>query len=250
MNLKDFFLVRCFENSEYRQDFNSGKTIYINSTSHFWNIENTFQQDFEGVIFRQVGEGVLFKAKPGFEKYIKSAKTYNEIRRKADEYGEILGETDSFSLSINGYIYCFYLLPKSCVNFIDSKMFFTNEKAKKDFAYYLQKYLMENKDFYGCIYDATAFCNIFRNGMLSRGYNCGFGAVEYKDLGLFQKIELFQNKQIEKLVFTKSLKYSYQKEFRFFLSPQNGEYGDHISESGINFCSSIVGTFDYDDMRA
>ena len=60
MNLRDYFFVKCFETANYRESFNDGTNIYINSTAHFWKLENAFQQDFEGMILKQSGKGCVF----------------------------------------------------------------------------------------------------------------------------------------------------------------------------------------------
>ena len=57
MNLNSYFLVKCFRKSDFREGFNSGKNIYINSTTYCWKLENTFQQDLEGLVFHQSDDG-------------------------------------------------------------------------------------------------------------------------------------------------------------------------------------------------
>lgn len=69
MNLNDYFLLKVFSKSDYMESFNNG-SVYLNSTSYFWNMENAFQQDKEGLVFQQSDKGYLIKTKPGFENII------------------------------------------------------------------------------------------------------------------------------------------------------------------------------------
>ena len=249
MNLNDYFLVKCFKKSDFREGFNSGSNIYINSMGYYWKLENTFQQDHEGLVFQQEGEGYLIRATPEFEDVIKAANSLEDIKRGIGKLGEILCETTDFFVSINGYICCFYLLSKKDTHLQNNIMSLTNEKARNDFALFFNKYLEESEedkpDFFASIYDATAFCNIFCSGMSNKGYAVTCRDVEYKDLDTLQRIRLFQKNEIASLVFTKPVKYSYQKEFRIYLSKKGENTKDHISERGIDISRSIVGSFDY-----
>ncbi len=108
MNLNDYYLVKAFGKPEYMKGFNSGN-IYLNSTSYFWNLENTFQQDKEGLVFQQSGKGVLLTAGEGFEEIVKSASSLEELIEKAEKenIGEVVCETLDFSFRLEGYICCF-----------------------------------------------------------------------------------------------------------------------------------------------
>ena len=111
MILSEYYLLKCFETSEYRRDFLSGENIYLNSTAHFWSIENAFQQDLEGLV-ASGSNGYLLLTKPGFEEVVKRASSVNEVLETVNGFGKIIGEGVDFSFRIDGYICCFYLLPK------------------------------------------------------------------------------------------------------------------------------------------
>lgn len=249
MKLNDFYLVKCFETAEYRDSFNDGSNIYINSTRHFWNLENTFQKDREGLLFQQTGKGYIIKAKPGFEKIVEESSSSEEIKRRAVEEGVgevVCGITDT-SARLEGYICCFYLLPKSEVSFTGTTLSILSEDERKDIAYFLEKYLEEtdNKDFYVSIYDANIFCKVFCSGMLQKGYGVTVGIVDYKDVDISQRIKWWQEGNYNSIVFTKPTDYRYQKEFRIFLTKEEEHPGEHISENGIEIYKSILGSFDY-----
>lgn len=45
-------------------------------------MENAFQQDLEGLIFKQSGKGCFFEAKPEFEKLIKEYSSLGDLIKK------------------------------------------------------------------------------------------------------------------------------------------------------------------------
>ena len=62
---RDYFLIKAFSKQSYRDHFNSGEGMYLNSVEYFHSHGDSFQQDFEGGIFRQAssGQGVLVFSK-------------------------------------------------------------------------------------------------------------------------------------------------------------------------------------------
>ncbi len=68
--------------------------------------------------------------------------------------------------------------------------------------------------------------------------------VKYKDLSDADKINLYRNKNFESLVFTKSVEYNYQREFRIFVSKKGNNEHDHIELHGINISESLVCNID------
>jgi len=251
MNLNDYYLVKAFSKPEYMNDFNSGN-IYLNSTNYFWNLENAFQQDKEGLVFQQSGKGFLIKAKEGFEKIIKSSSSLEEVLDRAEKanVGKVVCETSEFSFRVNGYICCFYLLPKSDVIIKENIMSITSEIAREDIAFFLENYLNESttNDFYVSIYDAVVFYNIFAEEMKKKGYGLTYGIVKYKDIDEAQKIEWFQENN-KSILFTKPTRYSYQKEFRLFIDTPNEQVKEHILLDKIEIYKSLLYSFCYDDVR-
>lgn len=251
MNLNDYYLVKAFGKSEYMKDFNSGN-IYLNSTSYFWNLENTFQQDKEGLVFQQSGKGFLLKAREGFEEILKNVSSSEELVEKAEKenIGEVVCETLNGSFRLEGYICCFYLLPKNDAIVKKNTMFITNEIAREDFIYFLEKYIDESttNEFYVSVYDALVFYNIFAEEMKKKGYGLTYGMVKYMDINETQKIELFQ-KNYKLILFTKPTGYSYQKEFRMFIDTPNEQVKEHILLDKIEINKSLLYSFGYDDVR-
>lgn len=249
MNLRDYFFVKCFETANYRESFNDGTNIYINSTAHFWKLENAFQQDFEGMILKQSGKGCVFAAKSGFEQLIKESSSLDDLIKKSADSGagKKLFDTSDMNFRLDGYICCFYLLPKSEVSFTKTSLSILSKAEREDMALFHEKYLNDSttKMFYASIYDAYTFCQLFCTGMESRGYEITMGAVEYKDVTMIERIKMAQERNYKSIVFTKPTSYSYQKEFRIFLIKKGENTKDHISESGIEIYNSLVCNYDY-----
>lgn len=245
MCLNDFYFARCHKTFKYFEDFDNGN-IYLNSTSHFWKLENTFQQDKEGEIFSQMGRGYFVTVKSiDFKNIIKNASNFQDVENviKDDKVCNIIGETSDFSMKIEGYLCCFYLLPKKDVKFISSSgIEFSNMQSKDDFENYITKYIKETKqhEIYLSIYDAEAFCRVFCYVMEQRGYSIRYNKVTYKDLPYLQKIELYKSGNFDDLIFTKPIKYKYQKEYRLFISPPNDNFKDHIIENNIDISNTII----------
>jgi hypothetical protein len=142
LKLNDYYLVKSFEQVLFRDEFNTGKKIYCKNTSYFWQIENTFQQDLEGNVFQHIGNGYLIAANEEFEEVVKSAKSFNDIINGLSGKGEILATTSDFNIWINGYLCCFYLLPKSDILKIsDNGLEFANINAEQDMLLYIKNML-------------------------------------------------------------------------------------------------------------
>ena len=251
MNLNDYLLVKSFKSAERRSQFNNGD-IYLSSTDRFWKLENAFQQDREGCIFQQKGTGYLLKTNGCFPEILAKSSSLDDIIKflDAENAGEVLAETADCSLRLEGYLCCFYLLPKSAISFTQNMLSITSEKERKDITEFLNKYLSESTthDFYVSIYDAAVFCNIFFRAMNAKGYKIAYGQVNYKDIDEATKIALYQKGDGYSILFTKPTKYSYQKEFRIFLSKPTEPIKEHVTESGIDVEKSRFGSFDYSSL--
>ena len=57
---------------------------------YYWKLENAFQQDHEGLVFQQEGEGYLIRATPEFEDVIKAANSLEDIKKGTGKLREIL----------------------------------------------------------------------------------------------------------------------------------------------------------------
>ena len=220
IDLRDYLLVRAFKCAKYREDFNNGD-IFINNATNYWNLENEFQQDKEGCVFSQSGKGFLIKTNSEFKNALHGFSKYNAVLTylKEKNAGEILAETKNFSIGLDGYLCCFYLLNKSDVSFFQNVLSIT-----------------------------VIFCNIFFKGMSERGYKIAYGQVKYKDIDETTRIELYKKGDLNSIFFTKPTKYSYQKEFRLLLIKPNEPIEHHVTEHGINIEKSRLASFDYSDL--
>ena len=241
---KNYYLMHCFSKEKYRNDFNSGEKIYVKAVQYFHDLEDEFQRDFEGGVFKQ---------EPNSKAYLIKARadlTANEaidkaINRQLQE-GEWIIPTSDLKFYINGYIFCFTLIPKCYLEIRDSQIVF-NEKhnISNGFYYLLNQYTKDSKYTYISLYDAQTFMEIFYPEMTFRGYKIAYGCVDYENLSQEQRCKYYSEKNIAKLIFTKDEKYSYQNEFRIFIQKSGQDVQDHIDESGIKLQSSVVNDLVY-----
>ena len=207
------------------EDFNKG-TVYLNNTLYFWNSENKFQQDHEGSVFEQRGRGFLLKTNKDFPNILAKSSSLDEVLQYVHEEncGEIIGETTDFNIRLEGYLCCFYLLPKKEVSFTQSSMSITNKKEQEDLSVFLEKYLDESE-------------------------TQKYGQVKYQDVDELTRISQYQNGDWKSILFTKPTNYSYQKEFRILINKPDEKTKDHISEDGFDIELSRYGSFCYDDIK-
>lgn len=244
--LENYYFIRLFDKEIHREEANNGTKLHINSMNYFWENENKFRQDFEGKIFCQSDVGYVILSKDDIKDTIKSATSVNDILQKVSDEDNIICETKDFTFKTNGYIYCFYLLPKKSVNFKNNRMFFTNDKDKRNYYIFIQRYLEENNSYYGSIYDARVLWHLLCNGMIKKGYEVIANEVEYKALSDTDRIHLYQAKKYEELVFTKDSAYEYQREYRFFFLNNKQITERFIEVDGIALKKSRIADFDYD----
>lgn len=231
--------MRCFSCEEYRNDFNSGRKAYINSVQYFHDLDDKFQQDFEGGIFRQPPntKGYLLRSKANL--------TVDEVmdlaRNNQLEDGELVAATSDFKFYINGYIFCLTIIPKCYIKFRENEIVFNSKHNISDaFWYLLNQYTQNGQYTYISLYDAETFMTEFHRQMEEKGYLINYGCVEYEDLSQSQRINYYLEKQISKLLFTKNERFNYQNEFRFFLQRPGQDQQDHIEETGIDMRCALV----------
>lgn len=253
---KDYYLIKCFSNDKYREDFNSGENIHLNSCQYFHKVENDFQKDMEGVILSQDegADGYLLVPHIDIKQLIND---YNSGIRNKDinimqiilHNSEVICKTENFISFINGYLCCFYIIKKNQVIFNGKGIHFPNEKDYYDFVYFLKRY-SDEKDFdkgyaYVSVYDAEPLLTTLCDEMYSKGYNYTNGFVEYENLSQEKKIKYFNEKNIYKIAFTKNKLFDYQKEFRILFSPKNHSLSDFIEEKICPLSKSVVKSFVY-----
>lgn len=243
-SFESYYLMHCFSKEKYRKEFNSGEKIYINAVQYFHNLEDAFQRDFEGGVFRQApnSKAFLLKAKSNF--------TVNDAIDKAISHnlqdGEWIIPTSDFRFYINGYILCFALIPKCYLEIRDRQIVFNKKHNIADAFYYLlNQYTNDSKCTYISLYDAKSFMETFYSQMTNRGYRISFGCVDYENLSQKQRCKYYSEKNIAKLVFTKDERFNYQNEFRIFLQKRDNKNLDHIEENGIDLQSTVVNDLVY-----
>lgn len=264
--LKNYYLLRCYEKNDYRKGFNEGSNIHISGMNYFYNAESDFQKDNEGVIFSQEpnSKGVIFSAPSNMSELLHDkgyfVKNENGFCFSANcskkdivnfflQHAEQIATTESLILSLSGYICCFYLISKSDIEFCEKSVAFRNEKVKDDVFEFLLKYSRDKREetgvAYVTVYDAFLFVEKFCKGMSQKGYTTAFGKVLYEDITFEKRVEWFQCKDIGRIVFTKDKKFEYQKEFRIFLNTPNSNSKPFIEENGIDFAETIIKDFFY-----
>lgn len=236
--------MRCFSRQEYRDDFNSGKKVYINSMQYFHDHEDVFQRDFEGGIFAQ---------EPGAEGGILLSKNcttvemaIKKVSMKQFSADDIFIETENAKLYINGYILCLTIIPKQCLEFRTKELVFNSKNdITANFYYLLNQYTNKNKHTFISFYDAETFMERFCTQMIHRGYALNCGRVDYENLSQEQRCKYYNQRNIAKLVFTKDKRFQYQNEFRIFIQCPRGNIKDHIEECGIDMSPAVLNNLVY-----
>lgn len=240
---KDYFLIKAFPKQSYRDHFNSGEGMYLNSVEYFHSHGDSFQQDFEGGIFRQAssGQGVLVfsKAQNTLEQIVE------KYTKKQFSLSDVAVPTQDFKLFIQGYICCFSFFPKECIRFDSGQIVFKeNTSIQKDFYDFLNGYAKSQGYTFFSVYDAELFIPAFCDGLNKNGYSVSCGDVRYQPISTEKRMRDFQNKDIQSVVYTKDISYAYQKEFRFFIQSKE-PYKDHIEIDGIDLRESVVCSLAY-----
>lgn len=241
---KNFYLMHCFSEEKYRKEFNTGEKIYIKAVQYFHDLEDEFQRDFEGGVFRQAPKSKAFLLKT------KSDITANDAIEKVLSHnlqdGEWIMPTSDFKFYINGYIFCFTLIPKRYLEIRGRQIVFNeNHNIANDFYYLLNRYTEKSKCTYISLYDAQSFMETFYPHMTKMGYEISYGCVDYENLSQTQRWEYYSKRNIAKLIFTKDERFNYQNEFRIFLQKPGEQAQDHIEETGVALQSSVVSDLVY-----
>lgn len=214
-------------------------------------MENNFQKDMEGVIINQDEnqDGYLIVPHIDIKQLLNDynaglvSKDIN-IMQTILCNSEIICGTKNFIDYINGYLCCFYIIKKSQIIFKDSEIHFPNENDYNNFFFFLNEY-SNNGYAYISVYDAETLLSTLCSELHSKEYDFTNGFVQYKNLSEKEKINMFKEKNIYKIVFTKNEIFKYQKEFRIFLTPKNGIVSEFIEEKICPLSNSIVNNFVY-----
>lgn len=236
--------MRCFSKEEYRNEFNTGEKAYLNSMQYFHDLEDEFQRDFEGGIFRQAPNTTAYLLRAKANLSVNDA--IDKVINKQLEDGEWIIKTIDTKFYINGYLFCMTIIPKSYLQIREKEIVFNEKHNIADgFYYLLNQYTKNSKYTFISLYDAEIFMERFYSQMTERGYAISYGCVDYENLSQEERYKFYSEHNITKLVFTKDEKFSYQNEFRIFLNKPGAEILNHIEESGIDMQPSVLNDMVY-----
>ena len=241
---EDYYLIKCYSNKKHCSDFNNG-IIYLKQLSYFHNVENDFQQDKEGLIFHQPsnGNGSLYFIDPIQSGYVSELMKKGEMIKGIEilkTKGTQMAEIKDLSMNITGFLSCFYLIPKKYLKVSKDNIDISPLSEYNNLFYFLNNYAKEQGYTYFSIYDASKLIEKLYNIFNKQNYNVCFGCVTYEDIDEQTKIKWLSEKQIQKIVFTKPLKFKYQREFRFFVNSQYKTTDDSISIISDSLESTII----------
>lgn len=246
---EDYYLIKCYNREEYRSDFNKG-ILYFKELSFFWKVENEFQQDKEGVIFSQRPDCSSFL----YDINSIQSRCVSELMKTGNiidgieivkSKGKQIAEIENLCLNITGYLSCFYLIPKECLKISNKKIDISPINEYNNFFYFLNEYAKEQGYTYVSIYNASQLIEKTCYALNDKNYDFTFGCITYEDVDELTKIKWFSEKQMQKIVFTKPFNFKYQKEFRFFVSPQNKTTDDSISIISDSLESTVISSLVY-----
>ena len=229
-DLKGFLLMRCLDCAEYLNDLINGQCLYMNSVERFRKESNKFQGDSNDCVVitdNDVLPGALWVG--------------NGVPEKR------LGEANLDKFVLEGYLYCFFALPKAFFKIENNTLMYDTESP---YYQYFLKCLQEYKEnsrtksCYVGLFDAVTLVNRLEQSLkrLNLGYTCGF--VKYKKLGTSERIKLFAEKCPERIVLTKDPSYSYQSEYRFFVRA-NGKIEDSLQIRGLDLSDILAMKFEF-----
>lgn len=261
--LGQYYLIRCYPNEAYRTAFNTGEKIYLNSSEYFLNLENRFQQDDEGVVFRQepnttgmffqtddyteqdlINKGI-FQIKDG-KKIINPDVQLNDLKDVLLTHSSISFQTEDMILSVPFYMCCFYLIPKSDLIIDEEGFYFRNDNVISSFYNFMNQYAQEQGGYaFASIYDAQKLVSTLHQILHPKGYLMGYGPVQYEDVPQENRLNNFQKNNLDGLLLTKPTKYAYQHEFRIIIRPSHNQMHDHIEEKGQDLHNAICQDFAY-----
>lgn len=236
IDLNDFYLLKAFPHSTYRDDFNTGKSIHMWSTAHYHKLEDEFQKDFEGGIFKQNLEGKLILSNNDIP--IKDL-----VRQSLNpKIKDLFINTNDFRMYIDGYISCFTLLPKMFIRFIDGKfVFHKDSKYQEILKKCLYMYARETGYSYLSIYEAQELIDLLAHHLKSKSLSVMHGIVKYEqNYSEKTRVNYFKNKQFDRLIFTKDKKYEYQHEFRIFIHKFYEPQKESIILDGVDLSKSHI----------
>ncbi len=199
--LKDYFLFRLFDVEKYLDDFIDGTCIRMNSAKKFHEISNKFQGDPNDCSITLSDDKVPFTIYLG--------KDLPEIE---------IGKTN-LEIGINGYLCCFFAVPKSFFAYKDGELCWDEDspyfdKINRCFEEYISN--SDHKTCYFAAFDAYTLVMRFEKCLKKIGVACNCGFINYTKLDSKSRLKLFAEDKLEEIIMTKDPSYDYQSEFRIF----------------------------------
>lgn len=230
--LSDYLLMRCFDQEEYLNSFINGSCLHMNNVQLFRDISNSFQGDPNDCAVIVDGENL-----PGY------------ICAGNDRPETLLSKSDLNVFNIYGYIYCFFALKKAFFDIKDGNLMYDADSpyAEKFFRC-LDEYIANSKtgSCYVGIFDAATLVRRL-NSALDKldGVHYVNGFVNYQKLNSLERMALLSSKNDKQIVLTKDPDYSYQSEFRYFISTPRYKIDQWLRISGIDFSDIVAVRFKY-----
>lgn len=229
-DLHDYWLVRCFECKQYLDDLINGKCLHMNSVQKFRESSNKFQGDPNDCAVIVDNEHLQFQCFTG-----------------KDAPDEHIGDIDLSTCAIDGYLYCFFAIPKEFFKIEDDEVYADEESPYyAKFYQYMDEYKANCKDqkCYVGLFDAAAFVHRLEYVLKGMNISYTYGFVTYRKLSSAERMHLFVKKQAEQIVLTKDPSYSYQNEFRFFARTKQ-DIEDWFQITGLKLSDIMAMRFEY-----
>lgn len=203
-SIEDLYLIRIFDNESYLDAFVSGTCFRMNSVEKFRKIENEFQGDVNEC-------RIILNAEN------KNAKVFigDAFPKKQ------IGDVKITDLKLNGYIYCFFAIPKNFFYIENNEIMMDDDSPYyKDFITSLSLYYKNcsTKKCFIAVLDAKELIQRFSDKFKKSNYKYGYGFVNYKNINTNDRLEYIAENILYKIIFEKDIKYSYQHEFRFYIA--------------------------------
>ena len=229
--LADYLFVHVFK-SEYRmKEFMSGESVYMASTGSFLQIENNFQGDRSEcaiIPFSDSAKGAIWVGSG-----------YPEVK---------ICDTVGISAGIQGHLFCMFMIPKAYFTVKNEALYVDKESPyHADFFRFLDEYLRTKGKAFVCIFDAEQFMRRIAKRLQEKGLLYTSGLVKYQDMTIEDRVELFTQRKIEEIVFTKQKEYQYQHEYRIIVSNATGK--DHIEVDGVSMENIIFLSGEYHSQK-
>ena len=228
--LKDFLLMRCFDCKKYLDELINGDCLHMNSVKRFREESNKFQgdpNDCAVIVNNEILSGALYAG--------------NGIPEKR------LFEANLNEFALNGYLYCFFALPKEFFKIENNTLMYDAESPYcEKFFHCLHEYRKncKSKSCYVGLFDAVALVNRLEQCLekLNLSYSCGF--VEYKKLNSKERMKLLAENHPDRIVLTKDPSYSYQSEFRFFVRTRE-KIDEYLQIYGLDLSDILAMQFEF-----